>query len=308
VALPGYELPESIKVCTRYSYGYESEMYEDSYYAGFSYDPTTGEIVVQQAPYGADNILVIRADGVAVEGAPGGTHSGIAYTRPDGLYGPFDWVVTDGEGELVASSKQDYYGENINYAAYTPAEPGVSYITATSKDGQYSITFAVICQGIQAESLDLESHNVELNVGETSQLQVSMDPIPTLDADKELIFTSFNPDVATVDENGVITAHKPGYAYIQITCATNNRVMTYCIVYVLGEVEPEGLLGDVNGDGEVNTTDAKLVMQYDLGLIDETGLDLSVADVNGDGAVNTTDAKLIMQLDLGLIDKFPAEN
>ena len=308
VALPGYELPETIKVCTRYSYGYESEMYEDSYYAGFSYDPTTGEIVVQQAPYGADNTLVIRADGVAVEGAPGGTYSGIEYPRPDGLYGPFDWVLTDGKGELVTGSKQDYYGDSIEYAAYTPAEPGVSYITATSKDGQYSITFAVICQGIQAESLDLEAHNVELNVGETSQLQVKMDPIPTLDADKELVFTSFNPDVATVDEDGVITAHKPGYAYIQITCATNNRVMTYCIVYVQGDVQPEGMLGDVNGDGLVDTTDAKLVMQLDLGLVSPADLNVEVADVNGDGLVDTTDAKLIMQLDLGLITEFPTEN
>ena len=69
--------------------------------------------------------------------------------------------------------------------------------------------------------------------------------------------------------------------------------------------KPDVVLGDVNGDGSVDTTDAKLVMQYDLGLIDETGLELAAADVNGDGSVDTTDAKLIMQLDLGLITEFP---
>ena len=69
----------------------------------------------------------------------------------------------------------------------------------------------------------------------------------------------------------------------------------------------EYLLGDVNGDGVVDTTDAKLVMQYDLGLIGANDLILAAGDVNGDGAVDTTDAKLIMQLDLGLIDKFPVE-
>ena len=68
---------------------------------------------------------------------------------------------------------------------------------------------------------------------------------------------------------------------------------------------PAVTLGDVNGDGAVDTTDAKLIMQYDLGLIDETGLELAAADVNGDGAVDTTDAKLIMQFDLGLITEFP---
>ncbi len=237
VALPGYELPETIKVCTRYGYGYEAEMYQDSYYAGFTYDPETGEIVVQQAPYGADNTLVIRADGVASEGAPGGQHSGIEYVRPDGLYGPFDWTLTDGNGELMPASKSDYYTGMIDYAAFTPSQPGVSYITATSKDGSYSITFAVICSGIQAETLDLDTHNVEMNVGDSLPLHVTMDPIPTLEADQELVFKSFNEDVVTVDENGVITAHKSGYAYIQITSASNCAVMTYCIVHVQGCAE-----------------------------------------------------------------------
>ena len=67
-----------------------------------------------------------------------------------------------------------------------------------------------------------------------------------------------------------------------------------------------GLMGDVNGDGAVDTTDAKLVMQLDLDLIEEAELDVAVADVNGDGAVDTTDAKLIIQLDLGLITEFPS--
>ncbi len=65
------------------------------------------------------------------------------------------------------------------------------------------------------------------------------------------------------------------------------------------------LLGDVNGDGLVDTTDAKLIMQLDLGLISEADLELAAADVNGDGLVDTTDAKLVMQLDLGLITEFP---
>lgn len=67
------------------------------------------------------------------------------------------------------------------------------------------------------------------------------------------------------------------------------------------------VMGDVNGDGLADTTDAKLIMQYDLGLVAATALDLTVADVNGDGLVDTTDAKLIMQLDLGLITGFSKE-
>ena len=231
VALPGYELPEDIKVVTRYDYGYESEMYRNSYY-GFTYDSTTGEIVVKSSPYGATNTLVIRADGVAVEGAPGGTVSGIEYTRPDGTYGPFDWTVTSGSGELTLGTIAGYY-ENKDGAFYTPSEPGVSYITATSKDGNYSIRFAVVCTGVQAESVDLEENSITLNVGDTHQLNPALTPEPTLDIDKRLVYTSFNEAVVTVDENGMLTAVAEGYAYICVEVASGVDAETYCVVHVL---------------------------------------------------------------------------
>ena len=62
---------------------------------------------------------------------------------PDSTYGPFDWTLTDGKGELIPGQIEDYY-ETKNGAFYTPSEPGISYITASSKDGKYSVNFAVI--------------------------------------------------------------------------------------------------------------------------------------------------------------------
>ena len=51
--------------------------------------------------------------------------------------------------------------------------------------------------------------------------------------------------------------------------------------------------GDVNGDGEVNTTDAVMLVNSYVG--GEGGkISLSVADMNGDGEVNTTDAVMII--------------
>jgi hypothetical protein len=76
-------------------------------------------------------------------------------------------------------------------------------------------------------------------------------------------------------------------------------------VYTIQVTRAAALLGDVNNDGLVDTTDAKLIMQLDLGMIGEDDLLVDVADVNGDGLIDTTDAKLIMQLDLGLITEFP---
>ncbi len=231
VALPGYELPSDIKVLTRYDYGYESEMYPDAYYNGYTYNPETGEIVVQEAPYGASNILVIRADGVPSEGAPGGVHSGIEYERPDGTYGPFDWAVVEGEGELTTGTVEDYY-ETKSAAFYTPSEPGVSFITATSSDGQYSMTFAVVCEDNKPTSLTLDAERLDLYVGDETALTATLSPMPVLEENQEVIWTSYNPEVATVDEDGNVVAVSEGVAYVTAMSKYDSTVIAHCLVNV----------------------------------------------------------------------------
>ena len=328
VAQPGYELPSEIKVCTRYDYGYESEMSLGGYYNSYTYDPATGDIFVKEAPYGASNTLVIRADGVAVEGAPGGTHSGVEYLRPDGTYGPFQWTVTEGEGELTTGTLDASY-EKKNAAFYTPSQPGISYITATSSDGQHSIRFAVICEGVQAEKLEPDTKSLTLVEGEKAQLKVTLTPEPTLEEDKALLFTSFNEDVALVDENGMITAVSPGYAYVKIALASNTKVTGYCVVQVTAAAEVD-LSGKVTSWGDpqapvtvtlwkdgqeaaqVSSSDGTYqlkvkpgsyqitfskenhaVRSYDITVGTEPvvrdGEILLLGDVNGDGEVNITD-------------------
>ena len=76
------------------------------------------------------------------------------------------------------------------------------------------------------------------------------------------------------------------------------------VAYTPGE--PIGVLGDVSGDGIVDSYDAALIQQYDVGMIPGEGLQLSLADVSGDGIVDSYDAALILQYDVGMIPAFPA--
>ena len=62
-----------------------------------------------------------------------------------------------------------------------------------------------------------------------------------------------------------------------------------------------GLAGDINADGTVNTTDARLALQHAVGKITLTEAEQEAADVNGDGGVDTTDARLILQAAVGKI-------
>jgi len=69
-------------------------------------------------------------------------------------------------------------------------------------------------------------------------------------------------------------------------------------------IPPEIPYGDVNGDGLINTIDARLVLQHIVGkaVLGEDAK--AAADVNRDGAVNTVDARLILQKIVGKITDF----
>ncbi len=73
-----------------------------------------------------------------------------------------------------------------------------------------------------------------------------------------------------------------------------------------------GILGDVNGSGQVTAADAALVLQHTVGIIElpdpnYPDFTLVVADVSGNGEIHAYDASLIMQFVLGAIGNFPAE-
>lgn len=91
-------------------------------------------------------------------------------------------------------------------------------------------------------------------------------------------------DTAVNTNNGTITAE-----------------LTHFSLYALAELAPQKPLpGDANGDGVVNTRDARIILRYIAGLVSEEELNLSVADMNGDGIVNTRDARAVLRHVAGL--------
>ncbi|MBQ3196424.1 MAG: Ig-like domain-containing protein [Clostridia bacterium] len=62
------------------------------------------------------------------------------------------------------------------------------------------------------------------------------------------------------------------------------------------------VVGDVQGDGYINSLDASVVVQYDAELEEITGVYLIAADANIDGDVNSLDSTVILQHDALLIE------
>lgn len=73
-------------------------------------------------------------------------------------------------------------------------------------------------------------------------------------------------------------------------------------------LEPSTLYGDVNEDGEVNSTDLTLLKRYILKTLSSgVYFDIKAADVDADGSVNSTDITYLKRYLLRKIDKLPAQ-
>jgi len=83
----------------------------------------------------------------------------------------------------------------------------------------------------------------------------------------------------------------PGHAY-------ENGICTVCGASAFS-------MGDANNDGSVNNVDAMLVLQYAVGLLDESKLNIAACNVNNDSSINNVDAMLVLQYAVGLIEVFP---
>ncbi len=75
----------------------------------------------------------------------------------------------------------------------------------------------------------------------------------------------------------------------------------------LESIEPVVLLGDINGDGEIDLRDAALLIRHCNEAVALTEVQCKAADLNGDGKVDIKDAGLIIRYCNEAITEFPAK-
>ena len=75
----------------------------------------------------------------------------------------------------------------------------------------------------------------------------------------------------------------------------------YFVLTVEPGADPEITMGDLTGDGVVDTEDAGVIIDYYYGIRELTSEQLKAADVNGDGVVDTEDAGKVIDYYYGLI-------
>ena len=75
-------------------------------------------------------------------------------------------------------------------------------------------------------------------------------------------------------------------------------------LYAVWVEDSDITIGDVNADGNINSTDALMTLQHTVGKIVLSGKSLASADTNNDDEVNSTDALIILQYTVGKRTEF----
>lgn len=182
---------------------------------------------------------------------------------------------------------------------------GSATFTATAADGSGCTDTVTLTSKISVEDVKIDGKSKNIKIGETYQVMAAVSPEDA--HNKELTWSSSNENVATVDENGVITGVSAGRASISCKSVDNPEKSANIRITVSDEVyvtPTPGELGDVNNDGKINAADALLVLRHGakIALLDEN--QMVVADVTKEGTVNAEDALGILRYAAGLIDSF----
>lgn len=107
-------------------------------------------------------------------------------------------------------------------------------------------------------------------------------------------------DITTTTEETTTTTEDITTTTEETTTTTEIITTTEDITTSTSEPQPDVLLGDVNGDGQVIGNDLLLLKKYVLGLADESEINKTNADINGDGDVMGNDLLLLKKFVLGL--------
>jgi len=146
---------------------------------------------------------------------------------------------------------------------------------------------------VRATGITLNKSELSLTAGATETLVATISPINT--TNKTVTWASSNPAVATVDEDGLVTAKAYGTATITAATTDGSNLSATCTVTVRGVSD---LYGDINNDGVVDIADVNILINLMLGK-EEPRATTETADVTGDGVVDIADVNAAINAMLG---------
>lgn len=218
-------------------------------------------------------------DGIVYQAVPSGSFTGsFGMYSTGGNTGKTVWAdSTQGPGYLrvTVGPSQTTVGF-IRYNASMPVSPAYTYNIAPAVVTTYNLTTAVSPAG--GGTINPAAGVHPYDVGEV----VNVTATPA----SGYTFSNWGGDCS-------------GSGTCSVTMNGNKNVTAYFTSV------SAGILGDANGDGQVTSTDALIILSGDVGLDVTQFCPMNCGDVNADGEVTSTDALIILSYDVGVSIPFP---
>lgn len=136
---------------------------------------------------------------------------------------------------------------------------GDVFVIAASEDGGFTDSCYVVVTELPVESIELRVSEINVWMDDFEQINVNIFPEDAYN--KEIIWTIENEDIATIDQDGVVTAVNSGNTFVIATSVDGGFTDT-CQVNVLDEnVMASQDIGNVCGYGSItHTEDGKIIV------------------------------------------------
>ena len=143
---------------------------------------------------------------------------------------------------IVWSSSDETVAPITKDGSLTAKSAGTAIITASSKaDPNVKTSVTVRCV-VPIQTITLDKAQADLRIGETVQLNPAYTPE---NATIDVVYTTSNPQVCSVDKNGLITALDGGESIVRVLSSENQNRKAEMKVYV--HVPVEGITVDQKG-------------------------------------------------------------
>ncbi|MBQ7005505.1 MAG: Ig-like domain-containing protein [Clostridia bacterium] len=167
--------------------------------------------------------VVKRVTGISLNKEEAILYFGRALSLSSTVY-PIDASVQD----VIYTSNDTNIATVSAAGVVTPVNTGTTYIVATTKDGGYK-AYCRVSVGRAPEEIRLAVYSATMIAGKSGTLKYAI--YPTDARNRVATFVSSNPQVATVNSAGVVTAVSRGTA--EITASTENGIKAVCKITVV---------------------------------------------------------------------------
>lgn len=218
------------------------------------------------------------------------------------------------EPEEASSHKVSYSSSNPNIASIDKngnihaISSGETIITVKSEESDVQAEISISVH-TSIEKLTIDQTEFYMQIGDTFKINTTLEP---KNADnKNIIYTSSNESIASVDNAGIITAKAEGEAVILVTSEENNNIKTECKLIViqkltnteiqfakpltLNSMEITGIEYNKNSVLDIKE---KITTNYEIEIIDKNGKILEDTDRVGTGS------KILIKQDNNILAKY----